>query len=207
MKKSKLIRKISMAIFLMVFTVSISCYSFAEPAAKEDSVSLATPAVVTQNDMNYSEADLERFEKEAIVVDDEDGLSTSSIGTQALPLTRTEKKIISTKNYSDKFIGYNSKTPNWSYASKYVLKKSWSCKFSTSWEYNGVTCALETSYSSGVDIHIPANAKKKSRLAAKADVKAQKIQYKRYVDGSLVSTWYKGTAKKTGALTNYVKYK
>lgn len=88
-----------------------------------------------------------------------------------------------------------------------MLKKSWSCKFNTSWEYNGVTCALETSYSSGVDIHIPANAKKRSRLAAKADVKAQKIQYKRYVDGSLVSTWYKGTAKKTGALTNYVKYK
>lgn len=119
----------------------------------------------------------------------------------------TKKKVLKTTYYKDKFIGYNSETPNWSYANKYTISTSTGYSFSAGFSIDGYECKLTTKYKTSVAIHLPANPKKRSRLAAKADVKVQKIKYYQYIDGMLAGTWTKAKATRTSAVTNYVKYK
>ena len=115
--------------------------------------------------------------------------------------------VLSSYTEKNKFIGYNSSTPDWSKAKGYTLHKGWTYSFSASIETKWGTAGVKGSYKTGVDIHFAANPKKASRLAIKSDVKVSKIQYKKWSNGKVIKTWTGLSTKPVGTKTHYVKYK
>ncbi len=101
----------------------------------------------------------------------------------------------------------NSLTSSWSYADKYTISKGKTYSFNTTLSWSGQSISFASNASQGVAINLPANPKKASRLAVKADIKYSKIKVQEYWNGKLHKTYYNYTAKRVGAPTNYVKYK
>lgn len=117
-------------------------------------------------------------------------------------------EVISSYTEKNKFIGYNNSTPDWSKASGYTLHTGKTYSFSASLQTKWGTANVKGSYKvAGADIHFKADPKRASRLAAKSNVKVNKVKYKKWVNGKVTKTWTAITTKPTGAKTNYVAYK
>nr|KAF1298787.1 hypothetical protein BAU18_05955 [Enterococcus diestrammenae] len=129
------------------------------------------------------------------------GIQTFSAGN------KTREKFISSKTFYSKFIGYNPLTPSWSYASRYTISRGKSLSFSTGYTYDGVSATLSVSNSYGVSVTLPANSKKASRLAAKADVKVSKYKMELYNGITVLQTFYVLRTSSVKNITNYVKYR
>ena len=117
-------------------------------------------------------------------------------------------KVISSYTEKNKFIGYNSNTPDWSKASGYTLYTGNTYSFSASLKTKWGAASVKGTYKvGGANIKFKANPKRASRLAANSDVKVSKIQYKKWTNGRVIKTWTGLSAKPIGPKTNYVKYK
>ena len=117
-------------------------------------------------------------------------------------------EVIDSYTLTNQFIGYNSLTPDWSKASGYTLHSgetyTFSASLSTKWGKATVKGSCKVG---GVDIHFNANPQKESRLAAKSDVRVDKVRFKKWVNGNVVDTWTGVTTEPIGTKTNYVAYK
>ncbi|MFS7388003.1 hypothetical protein AB6884_00695 [Carnobacterium maltaromaticum] len=128
-------------------------------------------------------------------------------GIQSRSGVKTRDIFISSKKYTGKFLGYNSLTPNWSYASSYTITKNKNVTFSTGYTYDGVSANLTVSQSYGVAITLPANSSKASRLAAKGDVTISKYRVEAYYGNTVTKTFYILRTSPAKNITNYVSYR
>lgn len=120
---------------------------------------------------------------------------------------KTREKELSRKVFYNKFIGYNSLTPNWSYASQYTMARSKNVSFTAGYTYDGVSANLSVSQTYGVTTTLPANSKKSSRLAAKADVTVAKCRVEAYYGNTVTKRFDILRTKSFKNITNYVSYR
>jgi hypothetical protein len=120
---------------------------------------------------------------------------------------RTREKELSSTVYKNRFIGYNSLTPHWSYASSYTISRNRSISFTASYSYDGVTSSITTQITNGVAVNLPADARKSSRLAARADVTVAKIQMEFYYGTTVTNRINVLRTKSVRNITNYVAYR
>lgn len=128
-------------------------------------------------------------------------------GIQLRHGNKTRETLISSKTFSSKFIGYNPLTPSWSYASSYTISKGKSLSFSAGYTYDGTSATLSVTNSYGVAVTLPANSKKSSRLAAKADVTVGRYKVELYNGNTVLKTFYTLRTSKVKDVTNYVHYR
>jgi hypothetical protein len=88
---------------------------------------------------------------------------------------------LSRSTFRNKFIGYNSMTPDWAFASQYVITAGRSMSFSASYSLGGTTANLTVSTTRSVATTIPANASRRSRLGATADVVVARVRIDYYI--------------------------
>jgi len=131
----------------------------------------------------------------------------SDTGISTRSTVKTRDTFISSKRYYGKFLGYSSLTPNWSYASGYILSKGKNVTFTTGYTYEGVSASLTISQSYGVSINIPANSSRSNRLAAKGDVTISKYKVEAYYGNTVTKTFYVLRSSKPSNITNYVQYR
>jgi len=120
---------------------------------------------------------------------------------------KTRERELSRKVFYNKFIGYNSLTPNWSYASSYTLARSKNVSFTTGYSYDGISANLSVSQTYGVTTTLPANSKKSSRLAAKADVTVAKCRVEAYYGNTVTKRFDVLRTRSYKNITNYVSYR
>jgi len=120
---------------------------------------------------------------------EEDTVTTAALG----------ETYIGTKYYDMKFMGNSQYTPNWAYASSYVLNAAEDDHFEATFTtpYGEITSGFSRSY--GVQTTIPANKKKFSKLSGYADLK---IKTWRVSKPNVSISYYKNKVTK---LNTYVK--
>lgn len=119
---------------------------------------------------------------------------------------KPREKYVSSTTFYNKFIGYNPLTPSWSYASSYTISRGKNLSFSTGYTYSGTSTTLTVSNSYGVAVTLPANSKKASRLAAKADIPVARYKVELYNGATVLQTFYTLRTTKVKNVTNYVHY-
>lgn len=134
--------------------------------------------------------------------------SVVSLNNERAAGSYVTSEVLDSYTLTNQFIGYNSLTPDWSKASGYTLNSGKTYNFSASVSTKWGKATVKASYKvGGVDIHFKADPDRESRLAAKSDVKVSKVQYKKWVNGSVVDTWTNLVTEPIGTKTNYVAYK
>ena len=87
-----------------------------------------------------------------------------------------KSEVIESKYVPMLWIGYHSKTPDWSQADHYTAYTNVTYSADGSYEYKGFTLNLGFSYSSGIEISYPADPARWSRLGCYGDFTFQYIK-------------------------------
>lgn len=127
----------------------------------------------------------------------------SSSKIQPMSGIKTRETFISSQRYYGKFVGYNSMTPSWSYASSYTISRGKNFSFSTGYTYDGVSANLSVAQSYGVAITLPAESSRSSKLAGKADLTISKYKIEAYYGTTVTQTFY---VLRTGSVSNFTNY-
>lgn len=122
-------------------------------------------------------------------------------------VNKMREKEISRTTFYNKFVGYNPLTSNWSFASSYTLSTSKNISFTTGYTYDGLSTNLTVSRSNGVSINLPANRRRSSRLAGRADVTVAKVEVEYYNGVTVLRRFNLLRTRSVRNFTNYVSYR
>lgn len=125
------------------------------------------------------------------------------------PQAGVKTRVVSTSSQRryNVFLGYNSLTPDWSFASHYDLDRGRQATFTTGYTYDGFSATLALTQSYGVTIRIPANSTRASRLGARGDVTLYKRKMEAYYGTTVISTFYSMSLTNQTNITNLVVYR
>lgn len=134
-------------------------------------------------------------------LDNNSGIAPMSAGVKTRVVGTTRQRRYNV------FLGYNSLTPTWSYASSYTMSSGKRSTFTTGYTYDGFSASISVAYNFGVSVTIPANSSRSSRLGARGDVTLQKNKVEAYYGTTVVRTFYTMSIINPSNITNVVVYR